>query len=265
MRWRDASGVSHSSPTVTLLAANPAPTTIDVIAGTASSPSFAPANRAVALMWGGSAAASTVAASLYLAQPVLKTAPFLSPRLSGFFAQAPAAAPRAGFVTVSLVEDLLHADFARDAARAATPATLPLSGSNTFKPQVLNPPYTPKVQDITLDYAAESDESRIDDPSQAAFTDTGVQFFQIDALGLAREQAWLGSSRPWAPQGGISLLPAHPAAAEFLIGLEGARPGDSVSLLFQVAEGTADPLASRRPCNGRCWPTTHGARSAPAS
>ena len=59
-------------------------------------------------------------------------------------------------------------------------------------------PYTPKVQEITLDYAAESDDSRIDDPAQAAFTDTAVQFFQIDALGLAREHAWLNARRPWA-------------------------------------------------------------------
>ena len=147
-------------------------------------------------------------------------------------------------MTVTLVEDLLHTDFPGDAARAATPPSVPLPAGTPFTPRILNAPYTPKVQELTLDYAAESDDSRIDDPAQAAFTDTAVQFFQIDALGLAREQAWLNAGRPWAPQGGIGLLPAHAAAAELLVGLQGVRAGDPVSLLFQVAEATADPLAA---------------------
>ena len=110
-------------------------------------------------------------------------------------------------------------------------------------PTLLNEPYTPKIQEITLAYAAQSDASRIADPALSALTDTDVQFFQIDALGLAREQAWLTLSRPWAPQAAVNLLPAHPAAAELLIGLAGVQAGDSVSLLLQLAEGSANPLA----------------------
>jgi len=71
-----------------------------------------------------------------------------------------------------------------------------------------------------------------------------VQFFQVDALGLAREQAWLNTQRPWAPAGPINLLPAHPTAGELLIGLSGVQAGDSLSLLLQLAEGSADPLAT---------------------
>ncbi len=242
--WRDTSGVAHNSATVALLPRYAAATTLDVVAGTASA-AYTPANQALALQWSGSAVAMQFGSSLALAHPVLTTAPVLSIQLAGLFASPPlAATPRAGFVTLSLVEDLLHTDFPGDAVRGATPPTLPLAEGATFTPTILNAPYTPKVQEIALDYAAESDDSRIDDPSQAAFTDTAVQFFQIDALGLAREQAWLSAGRPWAPQGGIGLLPGHAAAAELLVGLEGAKAGDSISLLFQVAEGTADPLAA---------------------
>jgi hypothetical protein len=242
--WRDASGADHSSATVTLLGRVAGPTTLDVVAGTSSTPSYAPANQALALQWSGSAVAMQVAGASMLVSPVWATAPLLAVQLAGSFAAPPAAAtPRAGFVTVTLVEDLLHADFPTDAARGATPPTLPLAAGATFTPTILKPPYTPKVQEITLDYAAESDDSRIDDPAQAAFTDTAVQFFQIDALGLAREHAWLNARRPWAPQGGVSLLPAHAFAGELYVALEGARAGDAVSLLFQVAEGSADPLA----------------------
>jgi hypothetical protein len=149
---------------------------------------------------------------------------------------------RAGFVTLSLVESLLHGDFRREALLAALPPG-DVEARKTFVPKLLNEPYTPKIQELTLDYAAQTDTSRISDATLAALTDTDVQFFQIDALGLAREQAWLTQSRPWAPQSAINLLPAHPAAAELLIGLSGVRAGDSVSLLLQLAEGSADPLA----------------------
>jgi len=258
--WRDASGTEHQAANVTLIARAPAPTTLNVIAGAASGiQAYAPAMQMQSLLQGGSAMAAQTAVSMQLAQPVARSMSLMSSPIGGFtgiggitnitgitvipglfgslsnsaLAAATPTAPRAGFVTVSLIDDLLHRDFMRDATAAATAAS----------PKVLNPPYTPKVQEITLDYTAESDESRLTDPSQAAFTDTDVQFFQIDALGLAREHAWLNTRRPWAPQGGIGLLPAHAASAEFLIALDSAQAGDSQSLLIQVAEGTADPLA----------------------
>jgi hypothetical protein len=245
LSWRDAGGAEHTSSTVTLLGRVAGPTTLDVVAGSSSTPSYAPANQALALQWSGSAVAMQIGGASMLVSPVWATAPLLAVQLAGSFAVPPAAAtPRAGFVTVTLVEDLLHADFPTDAARGATPPTLPLAEGVTFTPTILKPPYTPKVQEIRLDYAAESDDSRIDDPAQAAFTDTAVQFFQIDALGLAREHAWLNTRRPWAPQGGVALLPQHPDAGELFVALDGARAGDAISLLFQVAEGSADPLAA---------------------
>jgi hypothetical protein len=179
------------------------------------------------------------------AQPVHKRSKTSALGEHSRFGGTPPAAPtaRAGFVTLSLVESLLHGDFRREALQAALPPA-DEDARKTFVPTLLNEPYTPKIQEITLDYAAQSDTSRIADPSLAALTDTDVQFFQIDALGLAREQAWLTQSRPWAPQAAINLLPAHPAAAELLIGLAGVRAGDAVSLLLQLAEGSADPLAA---------------------
>jgi len=238
--WRDARGQAHTSSTITLLPRYAGPTSVQIDASGGAS-AHSPAAQTLALHWSGSAAARTLAGGLQLAQPVWMTALPLMLNLSGLFGQAqPAPAQaRAGFVTFKLVEDLLHGDFRRESLQAALP---PTNGA-AFTPKVLNEPYTPKIQEISLDYEARSDDSRIGDPSQAAFTDTEVQFFQIDALGLAREQAWLGSTRPWAPQGPVTLLPPHPAAAELLIGLSGLQAGDAFSLLLQLAEGSADPLA----------------------
>lgn len=148
-------------------------------------------------------------------------------------AVAAAPAARTGFVTLTLVEDFLHGDYRRETVQKLLRAP----------PVVLNEPYTPKVQQITLDYSALSGLNRLDVPQQAAFTDADLQFFHVDAFGASREQAWLTRQRPWAPQGALALLPPHADAGELCIGLGGLGAGDSVSLLLQVAQGSADPLA----------------------
>jgi hypothetical protein len=244
--WRDVSGVSHTSSTITLLPRTAVPLTrITINASGAANTTPTPATRNLALHASGSAMAHERALAREYAQPVLKRSKASAFGEHSRFGATPLAAPtaQAGFVTLSLVESLLHGDFRREALQAALPPA-DVEARKTFVPTLLNEPYTPRIQELTLDYAAQSDTSRIADPTLAALTDTDVQFFQIDALGLAREQAWLTQSRPWAPQSAIKLLPAHPAAAELLIGLSGVRAGDSVSLLLQLAEGSADPLAA---------------------
>ena len=252
--WRDVAGASHTSSTVTLLPRLAVPLTqITINAGGASDSANygtpSPARQNLALHASGSAKARQRAEFRERAQPVHRRSKSSArgehSRFGGTPEVSSTAAPiaRAGFVTLSLVESLLHGDFRREALQAALPPASE-AARRTFVPTLLNEPYTPKIQEITLDYAAQSDASRIADPALSALTDTDVQFFQIDALGLAREQAWLTLSRPWAPQAAVNLLPAHPAAGELLIGMSGLQAGDSVSLLLQLAEGSADPLAA---------------------
>lgn len=247
--WRDVAGASHTSGTVTLLPRLAVPLTqITINASGAINSTPSPARQNLALQASGSAQAQQRAEFRELAQPVHRRSKASAlgehSRFGGTPANLNTAAPtaRAGFVTLSLIESLLHGDFRREALQAALPPAS-IEARKTFVPTLLNEPYTPKIQEITLAYAAQSDASRIADPALSALTDTDVQFFQIDALGLAREQAWLTLSRPWAPQAAVNLLPAHPAAAELLIGLAGVQAGDSVSLLLQLAEGSANPLA----------------------
>jgi hypothetical protein len=244
--WRDVAGASHTSSTVELLPRLAVPLTqITVNASGAVNITPSPARQILALHASGSAKAQQRAESSERAQPVQRRSKASALGEHSRFGGTPLPAPtaRAGFITLSLVESLLHGDFRREALQAALPPA-DAEARKTFVPTLLNEPYTPKIQDISLDYAAQSDASRIADPALAALTDTDVQFFQIDALGLAREQAWLTLSRPWAPQSAVNLLPAHSADAELLIGLSGVQAGDSVSLLLQLAEGSADPLAA---------------------
>lgn len=80
-----------------------------------------------------------------------------------------------------------------------------------------NEPYTPTLQSLTVGYAASPLPGE-------------VRFFHLDIDGFSEQKSTA-----------TSLLPLHTDAGQWLIGLEKAAPGQSLSLLVQVAEGTADP------------------------
>jgi hypothetical protein len=193
-----------------------------------SSPSPAPAKwasrtRMRAMLHGGNARTRRLAGIEALLLPLLR---------ADLVATAPPAA-RAGFVTVTLIDDFLHADHRRDAVKALLKSP----------PDPINDPYTPMVRDIALDYSARSAPSELERAEADAFTDTDVWCFHVDAFGAARVHAWLGAAQPGGA-GTVPLLAPHADAGELLIGLSGVGAGDSVSLLFQAAEGSADPEAT---------------------
>ncbi|MDD3353010.1 hypothetical protein [Zoogloea sp.] len=140
---------------------------------------------------------------------------------------APATPPRAGTLSLSLLTDLLHGAWRSEA----------VAGLLRDPPQVLQEPWTPRIQSLRLGYRAEAGPSRLDEDSMGSLTGAEIAFFHVDALGVARQHPWLGDTD------GISLLPPHRDAGELLIGLSSLTPGDTLSLLFQTAEGSADPQA----------------------
>lgn len=142
---------------------------------------------------------------------------------------------RDGALTLTLHEDFLHAEYRQETLRRLT--------ATTGDRSPLNEPYTPLAQDIWIDYQAASARVDLTRRELADFARDELEFFHVDAFGVSREHAALQAARPWGPQGGVTLLPPHPEAGELLIGLSGAQAGDAVSLLLQVAEGSADPLA----------------------
>jgi hypothetical protein len=149
--------------------------------------------------------------------------------------QVPPPVVRSGFIIVSLVEDFLHADYRRET----------IANAVAQNKKVLNEPYTPTVQGISLGYQAQSDEvdfSALNDVGGlASFTNLDLQFFHVGCFGQMREHSFLRQQFGYVDDKRVSLLPAYPHQGEFLIGLSGVAAGDSVSLLMQVAEGSADP------------------------
>lgn len=165
--------------------------------------------------------------------------------------------PREGFITISLEDEFLHAAYRQETV--ANVVNHKYWDSNPVT--VLNEPYTPKAQSLSLAYQAESEEVDLGFNDATSFAGLDVQFFHVGCFGQRREHAYLRAlsaqkttapdSLPNGPTPGdgsrqpLDLLPVYAEGGvfydEFLIGLSGVTGGDSVSLLAQVAEGSANP------------------------
>ncbi|MGJ5179584.1 hypothetical protein ACQR16_14970 [Bradyrhizobium oligotrophicum] len=88
-------------------------------------------------------------------------------------------------------------------------------------------PYTPKLKSLTLDLLA-GHEIRMEAYQQGASSD---MVFHLHPFGIAEVSA---------AAAGFPLLADYGNEGELLIGLDGLRPPETLSLLFQMAEGSAD-------------------------
>ncbi|RKH50533.1 baseplate J/gp47 family protein, partial [Corallococcus aberystwythensis] len=84
----------------------------------------------------------------------------------------------------------------------------------------------PTLAGLTLSYSARAELTATTPATQED------RFFHLHAFGETREA--VGDSTPW--------LPSHASEGELYIGLAHTRPGQRISLLFQLEEGSADPL-----------------------
>jgi hypothetical protein len=94
----------------------------------------------------------------------------------------------------------------------------------------VNPPYTPKLQSLQVDYTS-SLEIVLDDTSAV---EAGAQVLFIHPFGI-------GGVEPERSPQGVPLLPRYDNEGELYIGLRDLDPPQRVTLLFQLAEGSADP------------------------
>lgn len=215
--WSDASGSNPAGP-VDLLPAPGGLAELALIGSGSSGRSKGSRGAYIALARSGSAHARKQA--LYLK------------RRRGLASDTPTS-PRAGFITLTLGTDLLHSAWRSEA----------VAGLLADPPAPLKEPWTPRAREIVLDYKAQAGPTRLDDSTASSFTDAEVEFFHVDAFGVSREHQWLTATRPWMTQGGVPLMPPHRDAGELFIGLSGLAAGDPLSLLCQVADGSADPEA----------------------
>ncbi|MEX0290389.1 MAG: hypothetical protein AB3N14_14885 [Flavobacteriaceae bacterium] len=134
----------------------------------------------------------------------------------------PTTTKKGGKITIRLAESFYHDLYNNVYVSIIT------SNPDGVNPEELpNEPYTPLVDSLTMDYTAKAsitlDSNSIDSDE--------LKFIHLNPFGSS-----IASTR-------LNLLPRY-SNNHFYIGLSGANPRDNVSILFQVAEGSEDPLLS---------------------
>lgn len=139
---------------------------------------------------------------------------------------------------------------ARKALELTAALVTPQSTVNPENYQV-NPPYTPKIKSLRIDYSSQT-ELVLPDSQSASRAD---RLFHIHPFGANPIEAEIGVS-------GTRFLPPYDHEGELYIGIQNARPPETLSLLFQMAEGSANPDLSPVPIewsylSGDRWRTLH--------
>lgn len=144
-----------------------------------------------------------------------------------------------GFVCFTLNSSFFHAEYPKKTVENI----LSFSKQTGTTPAYvsLNEPYTPVIQNIFMAYKAVSDEVSINTNSLDDFANDEVQFFQIAYFGQVQEHSYQRNLFNFLVDKTVSLFPEYKNEGELLIGFSELKPGDSVSVLFQVADGSEDP------------------------
>lgn len=157
-------------------------------------------------------------------------------------------ASRHGFVRLSL-DDGFGIDTYQKDLIAALITNTPV---DTLDPA----PVAPSAGSLSLDYSA---SQTIELSSASGYEDRVARFFHVGPFGDAERHPFLKSAAN--SPGPIHLLPqlappkdAASDAAEFYIGIADLQPPQNLSLLIEVADGTANPLALKpKPHVGWSW------------
>lgn len=105
------------------------------------------------------------------------------------------------------------------------------------------PPYTPVIQDISLSYFA-STSLEMNTADATKFANRSLQFFHLFPFGEAEQHPALRDTSI-GEESTITLVPKTPYEGEFYIGLQQLEVPRVVSLLFQMDEGSANPLIAK--------------------
>lgn len=107
-------------------------------------------------------------------------------------------------------------------------------------------PYTPIIKSFVLDYTAATGNVPFDTAAQQDYDEKEIQFFNVGAFGQMEEHGYLKNKVNPGLDGRVYLFPQYRNEGEFYIGLQDIKPLQSVQILFQVAEGSANPEKPRQ-------------------
>lgn len=155
--------------------------------------------------------------------------------------------------TQGFLKIALGFDFGYDQYQADQITYLIALANQTWDASTANPPYvpfkpySPVINAISINYIAATNVSiNAVDPD---FADRAIQFYHLSPFGEAEQakninpgqDVYLLPQFSHAEDGNTQLVPD---IAEFFIGLQNLNAQQSVNILFQVLEGTSDPVVS---------------------
>lgn len=146
---------------------------------------------------------------------------------------------RYGFIRLSLTDDFGQSDYEE---ALITYIANKIKDGTGAKPV---PPIGPFICGLKLNYTA-NQSIDLQSSTEPIFENRQSRFFHLAPFGQAEQHPFLNSANQ------VSLLPQFTfevdnyhkySEAEFYIGVSGLKPPQNLALLFQVADGTADPLS----------------------
>ncbi len=131
--------------------------------------------------------------------------------------------------------DFQHSAYPRAAAGCASKIVPGSSSDPKPQPYAINAPYTPAIKSLRLGYSSALEI----DPSGDDFSQQPDHLYHVEPFGFRDLSA--GPAQPF------SFLPQFENEGELYIGIHNLKPPQSLALLFQMAEGSADPSLERQP------------------
>ena len=99
-------------------------------------------------------------------------------------------------------------------------------------------PVGPTINEFWMNYSA-SQSIALNSTNTDAFNERKARFFHLAPFGQAEQHPSLNTSNE------VHLLPQFDFQSELYVGLTNLKPPQNLSLLFQVVDGTADPLTQK--------------------
>lgn len=151
---------------------------------------------------------------------------------------------RHGFVRLKLDNDFGQNEYEQALSAYIKKVVDKTLTDNDIKPL---PPIGPFVTELTLDYTA-TQSITLNNANKSNFDERQARFFHVASFGYAEQHPFLNLANK------VFLLPqfcfwrdgaVSSSEAELYIGLTDLKPPQNLALLFQVADGTADPLSKK--------------------
>jgi hypothetical protein len=144
------------------------------------------------------------------------------------------------FVPEELKTRFIRLELLRDFGHKIYPSVLTNSIQNNR--DTPNAPYTPTIKSVSLSYRASTGEVNVNETTPESYLLKDLQLLHVDVFGTAEQHGYLKSQIPFPVERSIPLIPQHRSEGEFCFSIEDAAPLQTVNVLFQLSEGTANPV-----------------------